>query len=685
MSQSIFEHHILGSLREAEVLEARQKVREFLSNHGLGCTDDNADLPDRLVEKQTNTGERSPIDNWVTTNLAKAYTNDFDNIRSLQINRINHIIQTLNDELNQFQKDLPIKAMEELQNFQKLIDKEIKKMFDENIGVSFIAKFLGELLESARQSRDYALQEMKNLLGHEKRLSDIMNNNTREMANLLERGMFDFLRRDAQRAQLKETYKAIRQHFINRISIMKMKSAVSFYDGVYDEKQRLFQGGEGALSRLSKMSNDISLIQAFVANQIKTFQEAYEENKQIKGSPFEILIYDNDKFSTVIEIYDGVYNDALRGQLFREILEKTGGSIWHLRDYIDDESSKKELRNIFIQTCIKPFQESINSKTVAQRIREAKKSLINPIDYGPKIQSAYFISDYFCRLDDSATRFAGLRDSEQSVACIIAYKDDNDTAYNELVRLLQQVVGKAGKSVQPSHTSDRHSILIYREFCGFQAYTLSRISAYHGSYVSEATRENTPPLQMLTKEQLEHISVPTHEKLSKFRAMVIEAIALGVIIADEESYYLLTPEEWKKRKLALEAQARGESVSIEDRTAGNNRKLGINLEQAISRMKEMLPEDARLSTSEVHWMDLVQQQIELRKNMFNKDTLCDLFEALFFEGYPGTKDEQINLENGIRPSIVLIVKRDFALKEEHIFRPKLKHQELLRSIYLPDD
>jgi hypothetical protein len=158
-------------------------------------------------------------------------------------------------------------------------------------------------------------------------------------------------------------------------------------------------------------------------------------------------------------------------------------------------------------------------------------------------------------------------------------------------------------------------------------------------------------------------------------------------MSDEENYYLVTADEWKRRKLAEEAQASGKGASIEDRTAGSHRKLGSRFTEIIGVMNERLPEHARLAGSETVWMDQVRQQVNQRKTAMNqnRDTLCDLYEALYFEGYSGTARENINLEAEIRPSIAFILKRDFALKEEHIFRPKQKHQELLRRVYVGSD
>ncbi len=682
MGREVIEHHITGRLDQAEILEARLKVQEFLTNEGLGCSDDNSDLPDRLVEKRLEGGDHIPLDNWVSQNLAKAYNNDLENLKNLEIGRINQIVEMLNKEISQFQGDMPYRVIGELQTFGRLIEKAFKTMFQENLGVSFVAKFLDEMLESARLSRDYAQQEMKNLLGHEKRLSDQMNNQIREMTKLLDKSFFNFLKLDAKRTQLRETYKAIRQNFTNKIKIMKMRSAVGFYDGVHDAKQNLMEGGEGALSRLSIMGNDISLIQAFIDNQAKTFEDAYNTNKQINGSKFEIMIYDNDQFSTLDEIWESVYNDSLRAKLFDDILTEIGGSIWNLRQYMDNEYSKLALRNIFVDSCIGPFHEAIKRKTVAQRIREAKTSLINPIDYGPTLQGAYEVADYFCLLNNAAARFAGLRDSEQSVACIVMHQDEEDAAWNDVRKILQEAMGRAGSHLPFSHTSDINSILIYREYSGFPAYTLRGIGAYHNNYDNESNRDNTPPLQMLTKESLGHINVPTRPVLSKFVIMVIEAIARGIIISDDEHYLMVTEKEWKRRKTAEDLQKRGDNALIEDRTAGNHRKMGSKLSEVISLMNEKLPDRARISSSETKWEDQIQREIENRKTGLKRDLFGDLLKALYFEGYEGTKIEKINLETELRPSIAFILKRDFALREDHIFRPEDTHEKLLRKIYI---
>ena len=684
MSQSIIDYHIIGKLDQNDVLEARRKSKEFIINEGLSCTDDNSDLPDRLVEKQLEGGERIPLDNWITQSLAKAYNHDAANIKKLEISRITNIVQFLNKELNQFQEDMSDRGIEELQHFQRIVDKVIQSIFKENLGVNFVVKFLEETLKSAKESEDYAQQEMKYLLGHEERLADQMNNQIREMAGMLEGGMFKFLQTKARLAQLKDTYKAIRQHFINKINVMKMRAAVNFYNGVHDAKQKLMDGGEGAISRLSKMRQDITLIQSFVADLSKTFEDAYENNKRIQGSPFEILIYDNDQYSTLHEIYDEIYNDSLRAKLFGDILERIGGSIWNVRDYMNDDTNTYRLRNIFMEISTPLFQEQINKKSVAQRIREARNNLTNPIDYTPRIQGAYDVSNYFCRLNDATGRFAGLRDSEQSIVCVVGYKDEDDTAWNELERMLREAIGKAGRQIPFTHTSDKHSILLYREFSGFPAYTLRRIGTYHQNYVSEARRENTPPLQMLTNEGLEHINVPTSQVLSKFEVMVVEALSLGVITNDEENYYMVTTDEWRRRKLAEDLQKQGKDADINDRTAGSNRKLGSKFTEVISRMNSNLPEEARLSSNEVKWMDLILQQIQQRKEALkeHRNILCDLYEAMYFEGLSGTATETINLASEIRPSIVFILKRDFALKEDHIFRPEQRHAELLHRVYI---
>jgi hypothetical protein len=685
MAREIIEHHIVGRLSEAEIIEARKKAQEFLITEGLGCDDENSDLPDRLVEKQLDGRERLPLGSWVTQNLARAYNNDLENMRDLEIGRINQIVKTLTDELNQMQNDMPLRVIEAIRAFHDVLELAITGMFRDNLGVSFVARFLQELLDKARSSRDFAQQEMKNLLGHEKRLADQMNNHTREMAGLLERGIFSFLRGEARRAQLKETYTAIRQHFINRINIMKIRAAVSFYDGVHDTRQRLMEGGEGAISRLSQKVNDIELIQAFVANLAKNFQEVYDDNKKMKASPFEVLIYDNDRFSELHEIFDAVYTDALRARLFEVILTHIGGSIWDLRHYIDNPLATEDLRALFLLTCQPPFQEQIDRKTVAQRIHTARQSLNNPKDYGPNLRSGYELANYFCRLNDAVARFANLRHSEQGLACVVAYLDDEDRGWYEVRRTLRESMTQSGREVPFTHTSDRHSILIYREFCGFPAYTLSRIGAYYNNFMNEARSDNAPPLQMLTKDPLPFINVPTRAVLSKFDVMAVEALALGVLISDSEQYYMVTRDEWRRRKLAEEAHSRGLPAAFDDRTAGSNRRMGSTLHEVMGRLDEQLPDEARLASQHVTYQDTLAQQIAERRAGLESELLCDLFEALYFEGYQGTARERINLETEIRPAIVFVLKRDFGLEEKHIFRPEQPHQALLRGVYIGVD
>ena len=693
ISKAIIDYHIIGKLDQTEILEARRKMKEFLANEGLGCIDDNSDLPDRLVEKILDGGERTPLDSWVTKNLATAYTNDVENVNKLEINRLTTIGQRLNTELAQFQNDMPDRVMRDLQNFQRILDRDIKQMFQDNLGVNFVVKFLEELLLSAQKSEEFAQTQIKALTEQEKRMADLMNNQIREMGNLLGGGFFDFLKKQARLAQLKDTYKAIRDYFAHRINLMKMRAAANFYNGVYDAKQKLVDGGEGALARLANMRQTIYLIQNFVANLAKTFNDAYENNKKITGSPFEILIYDNDRFSTLKEIYDTVYNDGLRAKLYGEMLQKIGGSIWHLQEYMDEDEPR--LRDLFMTTCVSAFQDYINQKTVAQRIVDARKNPENPIDYAPRLQSAYELSDYFCRLDDAAGRFADLRTSEQSVVCVVGPVDKENAAWNDVEKILREAIGRGGTQIPFTKASDPHSILLYREFAGFPAYTLKRINAYHSSYVEEARRENTPPLQMLTKEQLDFINVPTTHVLSKFHLMVVDAVALGVIISDEDYYYMVTANEFKRRKDAEAKQQRGEGAATDDRTAGSHRRLGVRFTEVISRMNTQLPNEARLASSEVKWMDQVQQQISYRKKQLEekklRDLLCDLYEVLYFDGYAGTKVEKIDLAQELRPALVFILKRDFALKEEHIFRPKdasgkqMTHQELLHQLYVGSD
>ncbi len=202
------------------------------------------------------------------------------------------------------------------------------------------------------------------------------------------------------------------------------------------------------------------------------------------------------------------------------------------------------------------------------------------------------------------------------------------------------------------------------------------------SYLDESRRENTPPLQMLTREQLLHINVPTRAVLSQFAVLVIEALALGVLISDEEHYYMVTPDEWKRRKMAETTQAQGGYVSLEDRQAGSNRTMGTILREVMSRLGEKLPEEARTARDQTVYEDLVVQQVSLRQSSIERNLRCDLFQALYFEGYVGTSRERIDLETTIRPALVFILRRDFALDERHIHRPNLSHQELLRSIYL---
>jgi hypothetical protein len=680
MGQEIIDYHMLGRLNQAEILEAKQKAQEFLNNEGFSFREDNTDLPDRITEKTQENGEKISFNDWVTRNLVLAHNNDLENITKLEIGKLNQIVQILNQEVSRFQGENQARVVDELQTFQRIVEQTVKKLFQENLGVSFVAKFLEELLERMRSSRDFAQQRMQIYTDNDRQYADHMNNQIKEMADLLG-SMLGFLKREAQRAQLKETYRAIRQYFMNRIDILKARAAIDFYEGVFDNKQKLVEGGEGALSILASKSSNIGLIQVFVTNQKKDFQAAYENYRKIKGSPFEILIYDNDSFTTLEEVYISVYSDALRTKLFESIIDKMGGSIWNIRTFMN-EAKSVELRNIILAICTAPFEEAIDKKTVSQRIIEARQNKQNPIDYGQRLQNAYQLADYFCRLNDTATRFAGLRNSEQAIDCIIAYQDEQDFSWGEVKKLLRQAIARVGKQTPFAHTSDRHSILLYREFCGFPAYTLRRITAYHNSYLDEAKRENNAPLQMLTREPLVHINVPNSEVLSKFTVMIIEAINFGIVIHDEENYFMVTQEEWGRRKLAEEAQAKGDNPPLEDRTAGSARRMGATLNEAISRLNERLPESARLYGDEVMWDHQISKQIEERRSHIDRDTISKLLQALYFEGIAGTKFEKINLETDIRPAIVYLLNRDFALRQEHFRRPPYSHQQLLRNLYI---
>ena len=421
LSKAIIDFHIIGVLDQGEILELRQRMKNFIADEGLGCNDDNKDLPNRLSQKVTGDRDyhyhiqtRDPfgypepnefLDKWFNENLDAAYNNDVENIKTLDIGRLTHIVQFLSKELNQFQVDMPNRILGELLHFQRILDKAIQDMFAENLGVNFVAKFLEELLQNVKASEEFAQAQMRSFAEHDKRLADSMNYQMKEMGNLLESRWPRFLRGNTQRAQLKDTYKGIRDYFINRINIMKMRAAADFYNGVYDARQKLLEGGEGAISRLTNMRQRISLMKNFSINLAKSFAAAYEENKKITEAPFEILVYDNDRFSTLSEIYDAAYSDSLRAKLFGEILQQIGGSIWNVQQYMDDDPPR--LRNVFMNVCAPVFQEQINKKTVAQRILEAKKTLENPIDYHPRIRRAYDLSDYFCPLDDAYRALCG--------------------------------------------------------------------------------------------------------------------------------------------------------------------------------------------------------------------------------------------------------------------------------------
>jgi hypothetical protein len=241
---------------------------------------------------------------------------------------------------------------------------------------------------------------------------------------------------------------------------------------------------------------------------------------------------------------------------------------------------------------------------------------------------------------------------------------------------------QGGKQPTFSHTSDRHSILIYRELSGFPAYTLSRLITYYNKYMDETRRENTPPLQMLTRDPLPHISVPTSPVLSRYVIAVVEALALGTVIFDKENYYMVTLDEWCRRTLAIEAQVRGDYVEIEDRRAGSERKIGKTLKEATSRLSEKLPETAIIFSQQQTYKDVLEELIREWKRNLKPEMHCDLLESLYFEGILGTNSDNIDIETDIRPAVVFILKRDFGLEEEHIQLPPSMHQELLRGIHI---
>jgi len=227
----LLHEYVIGATDPQETLEARRKARDFIISEGLSCDESGTDLPDRLAEHRESGGDYEPYVQWVTKNLTRAYNADLERINSLEIGRINQIVKTLNNELVQLEESLQTRVVGEFQTFRALLNRTVKSMFKDERGVGYVGRFLKELLESSRSSREFAQQEMKNLLGHEKRLSDRMNKENSELANLLDT-MFAPFKRNAQREQLKTAYSAIRQYFQNRIGFIRMRAALDFYDGV---------------------------------------------------------------------------------------------------------------------------------------------------------------------------------------------------------------------------------------------------------------------------------------------------------------------------------------------------------------------------------------------------------------------------------------------------------------------
>ncbi|MGD9209558.1 MAG: tubulin-like doman-containing protein [Desulfobacteraceae bacterium] len=682
MAQRIIKDHITGSLSRTELLEVKRKAQAFLTTEGFACNVENSDLLSRLVEKQTDMGELVPLDSWITQSLAKAFNNDMETIKRLEISRINQIVNTLNTELDHLREEMPLRLIEELQSFHNTVDGTVKRMFTENLGISFVAGFLDEILQSAYLSREYAQEELQNCINRQKQLADQLSTQISELTGLLGKGMLSFLRMDARKAQLRETYRAIRHHFINEIRILKTKSAIAFYNGVTDAKKRIMEDGEGTISHLSQKVKDIESIKMFITEQQQILKDTYENNKKINGSPFEILIYDNDHFTEMSQIFQAVYSDTLCEQLFQSILTEIGGSIWNINDYTHNEFTARQLKEIFISTCKPFFLSEIDKKTVAQRIIEARNHNANPKDYAPSLQGAYEVADCFCRLNNAASHFADLRESEQAIACVVVFRDNNDDAYKNIRSILKESMTRGGKQPTFSHTSDRHSILIYRELSGFPSYTLSRITAYYNKYMHETRRENTPPLQMFTRDPLPHIMVPTSHVLSRFVIVTIEALALGTIIFDKEYYFMVTPDQWRRRTLALEAQARGEFVEYEDRQAGNQIPIGSKLDEVFSRLNEKLSQNDRTSSRQSTYKDLLYDLIAQWKKNLMPEMHCDLLKAFYFKKHIGTNRENIDMETDIRPAVKFILKRDFGLEEEYIRRPSLSHQKLLKEIHL---
>ena len=188
---------------------------------------------------------------------------------------------------------------------------------------------------------------------------------------------------------------------------------------------------------------------------------------------------------------------------------------------------------------------------------------------------------------------------------------------------------------------------------------------------------------MFTQEDLAHINVPTEPVLRRFHVLAVEALALGAIICDEEHYYLVTEDEWKRRRLAEEARTRGDDARIEDRTAGGNRKMGARLSEVVGRMGERLPDDQRITNTRKEYHEEVAHQIALRKEHIDRNVVTDLLEAMYFEGFRGTERERVDLHTDIQPAVVFLLKRDFGLRETNVFRPATSHAELLRALYIP--
>ena len=687
-AQKVIDEHFLKP-NEIKRHNVNNYVHDFIQSKRLACDSESQntdyDLSLRLISKE----DENEI-SQISTIISKAFEATTGKIKDAS--PIKKLRSNLEKRTKETKDSIDDQVSFELSAAKNIISAEIKSIMqrDQQSGLKFSIKFCEILKQECTRAMSYARKELSDAREREDKLQKHLNYNANQFQNLF--GGLTIFKKRAINDQFKSTLEAMKKVYLNELFVIKYDAAVKFFNNLLDRNGRM--RNEGLISYITREINKLKSIEKVMIDLHQEMRQLFDKHKNINGSEFDQLVYDNKNLQDFYDVYDPIdHNPDILSDVAKKIVNASTKAFQDMDNLIQsdiglpmkpfDEHEINIYREIFLEHCREVFIQEIDRYTVEQRIEKARDR--NIMNYYEKMNVFYDISEHYALFDRGVTSFARFDDQQQSFFMIGL--DDKDKS--KLPAFFQENVGlRPGEETGNFITTrDKHQIVIFREIHGFPAYMLKTSNAYLNQYMAMSKNSKEPPLQMVPHDLI-NFQPPNEKVVFEYEKRAIEGLVFGTIHPDfDENHdliYLLLTLDDRKRRIKAEQQKNQRQV-FDSRDLSRGIPLDATYDRSVSdKIQRQTHEKSSKKYIEllIDEIEKVKKQVYdyQEKNKLGYDIVIELFQAYYNElpiQKMLDKDPSIDIDE-IKRIIKKILWTDFRIDDLN-YKPDKSYESLLNE------